>query len=116
MNTVIMMFACLATLGGLAAWCRAVPTRALGDTPAPARLRTAAPLIGGTIGVQLLACSLAAGMAAAVVTVWCAWLAGGLLFVAVLNGHPAALPWSERIGRAALLVTGLLLARHFSQH
>lgn len=116
MNTALMIFATLATLGGLAAWSQAVPTRALGDAPAPARRRIAAPVIVGTIGIQLLACTLAAGIAAAVVTVWCAWMAGGLLFVAALNGHRAALPWSGRIGLGALLVTCLLIARHVSQH
>lgn len=116
MNTAIMVFASLATLGGLAAWSQAVPTRALGDAPSPARRRIAAPVIGGTILIQLLACTLAAGILAAVVTVWCAWMVGGLLFVAALNGYRAVLPWSERIGLGALLLTCLLTAQHLFQH
>ncbi|MBV7428022.1 MULTISPECIES: hypothetical protein [unclassified Acidovorax] len=110
MNELTGVCAALASLTALTTWARAVPARAWGDgaAAAPTSLRSWAVALG-TLALQALAATAAAGLAAGLALVVAAWMVLGWLLVLAMNQWPAAsLRWSRRLG--ALGATGCGLA------
>jgi len=92
----------LATLIGLTAWARAVPTRAWGDgtlrLPLAGLPRTLAVVLA-TVALQAAAAIAASGLAAGVALVATSWMALGWLLVLSMNLWPAAaLTWARWLG------------------
>lgn len=110
MNEAAALLAACATLAGLAAWSRAVATRALGEPPAGSR-KAAWRVIVPLVALQLACAIAAAGPAAGIALVACAWSLLGWPYGMALNAWPArTLLWARRCGWAALAMAWLVMA------
>lgn len=103
MNELLGAAAALASLIALTHWARAVSTRAWGSAaaPSPASPQRAWAVVLGTLLLQTVAATMAAGWAAGIALVLAAWMVLGWLLVLAMNHWPqASLRWAPRLGWA----------------
>jgi hypothetical protein len=86
----------------------AMPTRALGRTPAPARVQRAVVWVPLIAALQYLGLATHLGPAAAVAGMLLTWMLAGWLYTLALEHHPQRVRavW-QRLGGAAVALTTL---------